>query len=389
VTTRRSVVIAAAARSPFGRRDGSLAAIHPVDLGAAVLEALLARSGCDARVVDGVIVGCASPVGEQALGLARHVARAGGLGDGVPGTTVDAQCASGLRAVQLACEAVAAGTADVVVAGGVESMSRVPFGSALLLGGDPFGARLSGHLPAAVPQGVGAERAAARSSLSRAALDEWAARSHVHASAARDAGLAAREIVAVGDATADDEVPVPTVVALGTHAPGFEQDGVVTAGNSAPIADGAALVLVVAQETADARGLPVLARVAGSGSGAGEPDVLGAALASVTGKMLDRARLAIADVDRVEVGEQYAVIPLAWAAACGVPLERVNPQGGAIALGHPVGATGAQLVVTLAQALGAGDSARGLAAMAAADGGCHGLLLERVAGGGPGVDRGL
>jgi acetyl-CoA acetyltransferase len=133
----------------------------------------------------------------------------------------------------------------------------------------------------------------------------------------------------------------------------------------------------------------VLARVAGSGSGAGEPDVLGAALASVTGKMLDRARLAIADVDRVEVGEQYAVIPLAWAAACGVPLERVNPQGGAIALGHPVGATGAQLVVTLAQALGAGDSARGLAAMAAADGGCHGLLLERVAGGGPGVDRGL
>jgi acetyl-CoA acyltransferase len=376
VTTHRSVVLAAAARSPFGRRDGALAAVHPVDLGAAVVEALLARAACDGRVVDSVIVGCASPVGEQSLGFARQVGRAAGLGDGVPGTTVDAQCASGLRAVQLACDAVAAGSADVVVAGGIESMSRVPFGAALLLGGDPFGARLSGRAPAAVPQGVAAERAAARASLSRAALDEWAARSHERAAAARATGLPAREIVAVGEVTTDDVAPAPTPETLAAYAPAFEEAGVVTAGNSAPIADGAALVLVAAEEVAVGLGLPVLARVAASGSGAGEPAVLGSALAAVTGQVLARAGLAAADVDRVELAEQYAVVPLAWSGACGVPLDLVNPSGGAIALGHPVGATGAQLVVTLARALHDGEIGRGLAAVTAADGASHGLVLE-------------
>ncbi len=232
-TTGRSVVLVAAARSPFGRHAGALSTVHPVDLGATVVEALLARAGCAPSAVDRVILGCASPVGEQGLGLARNVARAAGLGDHVPGTTVDTQCTAGLHAVQLACDVVAAGSADVVVAGGLESMSRVPYGSALLLGGDPFGARLAERAPGAVPQGVAAERAAAAAGLSRAALDDWAARSHERAAAARASGVAAREIVAVGDVTVD-EVVARTAESLAAHDAAFEPGGVVTAGNSAP-----------------------------------------------------------------------------------------------------------------------------------------------------------
>jgi acetyl-CoA acyltransferase len=380
VNSGRPVVIVAAARSPFGRRGGALAGVHPVDLGATVVEALLAGAGCDPAAISGLIVGCASPVGEQALGLARHVGRAVGLGDSVPGTTVDTQCTSGLRAVQLACDSVGAGAADVVVAGGLESMSRVPFGTALLLGGDPFGARLAEGAPAPVPQGVAAERAAERAALSRDALDEWAQRSHERVAAARAAGIARREIVSVNgvvdDATESGAPAAARLAALSAQAPSYEPGGVVTAGNSAPIADGAAIVLVAAEDAAATLGLPVLARVAGSAIGAGDPAVLGSAAAAVAERALTLAGMSPGEVDRFEVGEQFAVVPLAWAQAAGAPLERVNVHGGAIALGHPVGATGAQLVVTLAHSLQAGEGRRGLVAMAGADGGCSALVLE-------------
>jgi acetyl-CoA acyltransferase len=381
VTTGRSVVLVAAARSPFGRRAGALAAVHPVDLGAAVVDALLARAGCPPSAVDGVVLGCASPVGEQGLGLARNVARAAGLGgsggsDRVPGTTVDTQCTAGLRAVQLACDAVAAGSADVVVAGGLESMSRVPYGSALLLGGDPFGARLAERAPGAVPQGVAAERAATKAGLSRAALDDWAACSHERAAAARASSLAAREIVPVGDVTVDEAV-ARTAESLATHDAAFEPGGVVTAGNAAPMADGAAVVLVVAADVAERLGLTAWARVAGWGWGAADATTLGSAAPTVTGRALAAAGLTVAHVDCCTVGEQYAVVPLAWAQAVGAPLDRVNVHGGALGLGHPVGATGAQLVVSLTVALHAGEAGRGLAVMAGADGAAAVLLVER------------
>jgi len=380
----RRAVIVDAVRSPLGRRDGALASVHPVDLAAAVVEALLARSGCDPAVVGEVFLGCASPVGEQALNVARHVALAAGLSDAVPALTVDGQCGAGLRALQLAVQAVESGARDVVVAGGVEHMTRVPFGSALLLGGDPLGARLLERYPAPVPQGVAAERAAAAAGIRRDALDAWALRSCERAVTAREQGGHAAEIVAVGGVTEDEPGPIATRESLAAFAPAYEQGGVVTAGNSAPAADGAAAVLVVAAEVADSLGLPVRTEVLASATFGGDPYVFGSAAASATGRALADAGFALDTVDRFEVGEQFAVAPLTWLRATGADPERVNTRGGAIGLGHPLGATGARMVVTLLHELvggsggpGSGRPGVGLVALAGADGVAAAVVLGR------------
>jgi len=380
----RRAVIVDAVRSPLGRRDGELASVHPVDLVAAVVEALLARSGCDPAAVGEVLLGCASPVGEQALNVARHAALAAGLPEAVPALTVDAQCGAGLRAVQLAVQAVESGARDVVVAGGVEHMTRVPFGSALLLGGDPLGARLLERYPAPVPQGVAAERAAAGAGIARDALDAWALRSCQRAATAREQGAHAAEIVAVGRVTEDEPASEATPQSLAAFAPAYEQGGVVTAGNSAPAADGAAAVLVVAAEVADALGLPVRAEVLASATVGGDPYVFGGAAAPATERALADAGVALHTVDRFEVGEQFAVAPLTWLRATGADPERVNTRGGAIGLGHPLGATGARMVVTLFHELVAGSGQQGprqpgigLATLAGADGVAAALLLGR------------
>ncbi|MFN8024780.1 MAG: thiolase family protein [Acidimicrobiia bacterium] len=374
----RRVVIVDAVRSPLGRRDGALASVHPVDLAATVVKGLLGRAGVAPRV-DEVMLGSASPVGEQGLNVARHVALAAGLPHEVGGLTIDAQCGAGLRAVLAAVDAVAAGTHDVVVAGGVEHMTRVPFGTALLLGGDPLGPRLLERYPAPVPQGVAAERAAAAAGLGREALDGWAARSHRRAADVRARAGATDEMVAVAGITAD-EPPVAGPVdaeALAAFPPEWDADGVVTAGNRAGAADGAAAVLVVAAEVAAAHGFPVLAEVSGTATAGGDPYEFGAAALPATRSALARAGLDLAAVDRFEVGEQFAVATLAWVQACGADPERVNVRGGAIGLGHPLGATGARMVVTLLHELAASGSRYGLATLAGADGVGAALVVTR------------
>jgi acetyl-CoA acyltransferase len=268
-----------------------------------------------------------------------------------------------------------------VVAGGVEHMTRVPFGSALLLGGDPLGARLLERYPAPVPQGVAAERAAAGAGIARDALDAWALRSCQRAATAREQGAYGAEIVAVGSVTEDEPGPEATPESLAAFAPAYEQGGVVTAGNSAPAADGAAAVLVVAAEVADALGLPVRAEVLASATVGGDPYVLGRAAAPATERALADAGVSLHTVDRFEVGEQFAVAPLTWLRATGADPERVNTRGGAIGLGHPLGATGARMVVTLLHELVAGSGQQGprhgLATLAGADGVAAALRLGR------------
>lgn len=375
----RRAVIVDAVRSPLGRRDGVLAAVHPVDLAAAVVEAAVARSGCAPELVDEVVLGCASPVGEQGLNVARHAALAAGLPDAVPAFTVDGQCGAGLRAVQAAVSAVESGACDVVVAGGVEHMTRVPFGSALLLGSDPLGARLVERYPAPLPQGVAAERAAAAAGLGREELDAWALRSCTRAAVTRAMEGAADEIVAVAGVAADEpprdgEVTATTV---GAFASEWEADGVVTAGNRAPAADGAAAVLVMSSAAAAAHGLAARAEVVGSCTVGANPYLLGAAALPATERALAASGLGIDDVDRFEVGEQFAVAALTWLRATGADPDRVNRRGGAIGLGHPLGATGARMVVTLVHELAASGGRHGLVVLAGADGVGGALVLRR------------
>jgi acetyl-CoA acetyltransferase family protein len=375
----RRVVIVDAARSPIGRRDGAFAAVHPVDLAAAVVEAVVGRAGCDAGEVGEVVLGCASPVGEQGLNVARHAALAAGLPDTVAAVTVDGQCGAGLRAVQTAVASVASGAHDVVVAGGVEHMTRVPFGSALLLGSDPLGARLLDRYPAPVPQGVAAERAAAAAGLGRDTLDAWALRSCERAAATRTHRGSADEIVAVAGVSVDEPPGAgdATATDLAAFSPEWEADGVLTAGNRAPAADGAAAVLVVAAEVAEARGLPVRAEVVSSSAVGGDPYVFGAAAVPATRRALAAAALGLDAVDRAEVGEQFAATALGWLRATGADPDRVNVRGGAIGLGHPLGATGARMVVTLVHELAASGGRLGLVTLAGADGVGAALLLAR------------
>lgn len=380
VTSRgRRAVIVDAVRSPLGRCAGAFAPVHPVDLAGTVLEALLTRVGAEPGLVGEVVLGCASPVGEQGLNVARHAALAAGLPDTVPAVTVDGQCGAGLRAVQAAVAAVESGAHDLVVAGGVEHMTRVPFGSALLLGNDPLGSRLLERYPAPVPQGVAAERAAAAAHLERDALDRWALRSCERADAVRAVGGAAGEIVPVAGIAADEAPaggPV-TATTLASFPAEWEAGGTATAGNRAPAADGAAAGLVAAADVAEARGLPVRAEVVASTAVGGDPYVFGPAAVPATRRALAAAGLGIDAVDRAEVGEQFAVTALVWLRAMGADPERVNVRGGAIGLGHPLGATGARMVVTLCHELASGDGRHGLTALAGADGVGAALVLRR------------
>lgn len=367
-------MIVDAVRSPLGRRNGVLAPVHPVDLAAGVVQALLARSGCDPGRVGEVLFGCASPVGEQALNVARHVALAAGFPESVPALTVDGQCGAGLRAVQLAVDAVVSGAHDMVLAGGLEHMTRVPFGSALLLGGDPLGPRLLARYAAPVPQGVAAERAAVLAGIGRDELDAWALRSHDRAVSARSLGTVVDELVSVAGVTVDEVGPAVTAEYLAALAPVYEAEGVVTAGNSAPAADGAAAVLVVAADVAEALGLAVRAEVVASASAGGDPYVFGTAAVSATERVLHDARLDVSAIDRFGVGEQFAVAAVAWLHATGADPDRVNGRGGAIGLGHPLGATGACMVATLVHEL---ESGHGLVTLAGADGVGAALILRR------------
>ncbi|MFF5232397.1 thiolase family protein [Dactylosporangium sp. NPDC000521] len=389
-------VIVDAVRSPMGKgkASGSLAGLHPVDLLGQVLAALLERNGVDPALVEDVIVGCVSQVGEQSSTPGRQAWLSAGFPDHVPSVTVERKCGSGQQAVDFAVWGVRAGAYDVVIAGGVESMSRVPMGSGRM-DADPFGPRTRARFPGLVPQGVAAELVAAKWGLTREQLDAYAAESHARAATARAGGAFDREIVPIrvpdgaGERVVDaDETirPGSSVQTLATLSPAFatdsytrrfpEVDWKVTAGNSSQITDGASALLVMSEERASALGLRPRARIVASAVVGDDPTLMLTGPLPATRKVLDRAGLKIDDIDAIEVNEAFASVPLAWRAEFPVAAERLNPRGGAIALGHPLGASGARLMTTLINHLEQTGGRYGLQTMCEAGGMANATIIE-------------
>ncbi|UDY35141.1 thiolase family protein [Dermatobacter hominis] len=391
-------VIVDAVRTPLGKGKpgGALAGVHAVDLLAHPLAALLERNDLDGAVVDDVIVGAVSQVGEQGVNVARRGALAAGYPERVPATTVDRQCGSSQQAISFAAQGVLAGAYDLVVAGGVESMSRVPMGSSAAGTDDLDGERLSARYPDGfVPQGVAAELIAARWDLDRRRLDEFGLRSQELAAAARAEGRFDGEIapikVADGDGgltvvSSDEGIRETSLDRLGALRPAFEHPywserfpqirWSVTAGTSSQLTDGAAAVLVASRERADALGLPVRAVVRSTVVEGDDPLFMLTGVIPATRKLLDRAGLGIDDIDLFEVNEAFAPVVLAWADELGADLDRVNVHGGAIALGHPLGASGTRLATTLVNAMEQRDARFGLQVMCEAGGLANATLYE-------------
>ena len=387
-----AAVIVDAVRTPLGRRNGALRDWHPVDLTAHVLRSLIERNGVDAALVDDIIVGCVSQTGEQGLNVARNAALAAGFPESVPGTTVDRQCGSGQQALHFAAQGVMAGAYDVVIAAGVESMTRVPMGSTILNGpGKPFGPLLAQrYLPAGglVPQGLAAERVAERWGLSREALDAYSLESHRRAAWATDEGRFAGEIipVTVDTSTRKRQFEVDEGIrrdtspeALAALKPAFlSEGGTITAGNASQLSDGAAAVLVMSEERAVALGLVPRARfVSFSVCGADPLDMLTATIPA-TAAVLARANLGLDQVDVIEVNEAFASSVLAWAAEHHPEMDRVNVNGGAIALGHPLGCSGVRLTATLLGELERSGGRYGLQTMCEGGGMANALVVERL-----------
>ena len=392
----RRAVIVDAVRSPFGRgRDsGALHAVHPVDLLADVVEAVVQRTGIDPDLVDDLIAGCAIPVGEQAGNIARHAALAAGLPESVPGTSVDRKCGSSLQALQFAAAGVVAGDYDAVVVGGVEMMGVVPM-KANRLGRDDLGPRLRARYPdGLVSQFVAAELIAARWGVTREESDAWSARSHQRAGRARDNGFLARQIVPVtrpdgrvvtvdegirDDTTTERLAALPPVSHSEEMAARFPEIGwIVTAGSSSQVSDGASAALVVGEDVAERWGLaPRAAVVAGTAVGS-DPLLMLTGVIPATERILQRTGFAIEDFTTVEVNEAFAPVVLAWLAETKADPDRVNPHGGAIALGHPAGASGCRLVATALDTLEAEGGRHGLITLCESGGMANAMVLERL-----------
>ena len=383
------VVIVEAVRSPIGRRGGGLSTIHPADLLGQVQKALLDRSGIDPATVEDVVWGCVSQVGEQSWNVGRNAVLAAGWPETVPGTTLDRQCGSSQQATHFAAQGVLAGAYDVVVACGVESMSRVPMFSSVGKA-DPFGEKLRARYPQGlVPQGISAELIAARWKLDREALDAYSAQSHRRAAAATEAGAFARELVPVGDARTDETVRASTTPeALAGLRPSFydpaagerfpEIDWRITPGNSSPLSDGASAALIVDEETASRLGLVPRARFGAFTVVGDDPVLMLTGIMPATEKVLAKAGLTIDDLDAYEVNEAFAPVPLAWLAETGADPAKLNPRGGAIALGHPLGASGTKLLATLLGTLEDTGGRYGLQTMCEGGGMANAMILERL-----------
>jgi acetyl-CoA acyltransferase len=348
----REVVIAAAVRTPVGKRNGGLAGVHPADLSALVLEALVERTGLDPEIVDDVIWGCVSQVGDQSSNIGRYSVLAAGWPESIPGTTINRACGSSQQAIDFAAQAVMSGQQDVVVAGGVEVMSRVPLGSARA-SGQPYGPRaLARYDGFAFNQGISAEKIAQKWGFSRTRLDEYSTTSHERAAAAQDRGAFETQIVPVvtdeGTVGADEGIRRGTTVEkLAGLKPAFADDGVIHAGNSSQISDGAAALLVTTPEKARELGLIPLVRYRAGAVAGADPVLMLTGPIPATEKALGKAGIGVKDVGVFEVNEAFASVPLAWLAETGADPELVNPLGGAIALGHPLGGSGAVLMTRM------------------------------------------
>jgi len=380
----RDAVIVTAVRTPVGKRNGGLAGVHPVDLSAHVLNALAERAGLSADTVDDVIWGCVSQVGEQTFDIARSAVLAAGWPHSVPGVTVDRQCGSSQQSVHFAAAGLVSGQYDVVVAGGVESMSRVPMGSSIgAAPANPSGSGLETVFGGVPPnQGIGAEMIAERWGLSRARLDEFALSSHAKAAAAIDEGRFAAQIAPVkledGTVIGTDEGVRRggTLESMAGLKPAFRPDGVIHAGNSSQISDGAAALLMTTSEKARELGLTPVARVHTAVLAANDPVIMLTAPIPATRKALDRSGLALDDIGVFEVNEAFAPVPLAWLADLGARPDRLNPNGGAIALGHPLGGSGARLMTTMIHHMRDNGIRYGLQTMCEGGGQANATILE-------------
>ena len=387
----RSAVIVDAVRTPLGKRNGRLRDWHPVDLAAELLNAVRERNDLDPAIVDDVVLGCVMQVGEQAANVARNAVLASGWPDTVPGTTIDRQCGSSQQAAHFAAQGVIAGAYDIVVAAGVEVMTRVPMGASMADGrfGYPFGPRLSARYAdqgGIVPQGISAELIADKWGIAREDMDAFGMRSQERAAGAAREGRFEREIVPVLGAdgrtmTHDEGLRETTLDSLARLKPAFrseEDGGRVTAGNSSQISDGASAVLVMAEERAAELGLTPRARFVSFSVAAGDPRLMLTATIPATAQALDRAGLTLADIDRIEINEAFASAVLAWAEEHDPDMDRVNVNGGAIALGHPLGASGTRLLTTLLCELERTGGRYGLQTMCEGGGMANATIIERV-----------
>lgn len=381
----RSAVIVDAVRTPTGRRNGVYKDIHPVDLASIPLEALVERNGLDPSRIDDVILGCVMQTGEQGLNIARNAALAAGFPEEVPGTTVDRQCGSGQQAAHFAAQGVIAGAYDIVIAGGVESMTRVPMGITASQGpGFPFGPKLlERYSQGLVPQGVSAEMIAEKWGVSRERLDTIALDSHLRAAKATTEGRFENQIVPVevdGEMIVRDEGirEDTSMEALAALKPAFKPDGKITAGNSSQISDGAAALLIMVEEKAEELGLTPMARFHRFALAGTDPVMMLTGPIPATAKVLDKADLPLDDVDLFEVNEAFASVIAAWLDETGVDWEKVNVNGGAIALGHPLGCSGARLMTTLVHEMRRRGARWGLQAMCEGGGMANATLLELV-----------
>ena len=386
-----TAVIVDAIRTPLGKRNGKLKEWHPVDLVAETLSALVDRTGIDPGLVDDVVMGCVMQVGEQGVNVARNAVLAAGWPESVPGTTIDRQCGSSQQAAHFAAQGVMAGAYDVVVASGVEIMTRVPMGASMGDGkfGWPFGPKVGERYQpqgGLVPQGISAELIADKWNISRDDMDRFGVTSQERAARATKEGRFEREILPVKDAegnmmTADEGIRDTTMESLGKLKPSFrpeEEGGRVTAGNSSQITDGAAALLIMSEAKAKALGLTPRARFVNFALAGDDPRYMLTAPIPSTRKVLERAGLAMDDIDITEINEAFASVVLAWEKELHPDMEKVNPNGGAIALGHPLGASGARLMTTLLNELERTGGRYGLQTMCEGGGMANATIIERL-----------
>jgi len=402
VAELREAVIVEAVRTPIGKRDGSLREFHPVDLLAEVLKEVIARAGIDPGRVDDHITGCVSQVGEQSINVARNAWLAAGFPEVIPSTTVDRQCGSSQQAVHFAAQGVMAGAYDLVVASGVENMTRVPMGSSMS-GGSPFSpplfARYEGKL---VPQGISADLIATRWNITREEADDFGYRSHQKAAAATRAGTFQREMLPL-KVTVDGERKVldrdegirmePDREKMRQLVPAFQADAfeqmfpgqlrwTVTAGNSSQISDGAAALVIASRDLAEQLGVTPRARFVSFALAGDSPILMLTAPIPATRRVLDRAGLRLEDIEVVEINEAFASVVLAWQRELGISGDwldqHVNPNGGAIAVGHPLGATGAKLMTTMLHELERRGGRYGLQTMCEGGGMANATIIERL-----------
>ena len=375
-------VIVEAVRSPVGKRNGGLSGVHPAELSAQVLQALAERSGVDPAVIDDVIWGCVSQAGDQSMDIARTAALCAGWPETVTGVSIDRQCGSSQQSVHFAAAGVVAGHYDFVVAGGVESMSRVPMVATLAGGGNPFSDSFMARYGVHPNQGVGAEMIAERWGFDRTTVDQFSLGSHEKAAAAQDSGAFDDQIVAIKD---QDGNPVlkdegirrgTTIEKMAGLKPAFKEDGVIHAGNSSQISDGAAALLLTTAEKAKEHGLNPIAKVHTAVLAGADPVIMLTAPIPATQKALKKSGLSLDEIGVFEVNEAFAPVPLAWLKDIGADEKNLNPNGGAIALGHPLGGSGARIMTTMLYHMRDKGIRYGLQTMCEGGGQANATILE-------------